>query len=133
MTKENAMNFYVSEANMYFEIENVDGEDEVVVETSTGYELIEKIGQYEKEEFDKLFESEELPVFHARLKYILITHEQDGIKFNLKLNGDDGAYADLTFKREVLRDKNAKKIAMIREVLDFDKEAESSLLRELLK
>lgn len=133
MTKEQEMNFYVSDAKMVFDIENVDGEEEVILETSTGYELFEKIGLYEKQNYKKLFENESLPVNHAHLKYVLITHEQDGIKFNLRLNGDDGAYAKLTFNQEKLNDENANKVAMMREILDFDREAETSLLREFMK
>lgn len=118
---------------MHFEVGNVDGSEDVVVDTFLGYDLIGKIGLFSKSDFKTLFKEEALPVFHARLKYIEIVHEQDGVKFNMRLDGDDSASVDLTFTPQLLKDDNAKKIAMIREVLDFDNEAESSLLRDFLK
>lgn len=128
----NEMNLYISEAKMYFDIENVDGEEEVVVETTTGYELFDKIAQYNKKDFEELFQNESVPVLFAQLKYIQLVQEQNGIKFNLKLDADDGAYGSLIFQRETLQDENAKKLEMIREIIDYDPEAESSLLRDLI-
>lgn len=130
MTKENEMNFYVHDAILCFTIENSDGEEEVDVQSSTGYELMEKLEWYYTKAYDKIFGES----FHyVYLNYIQITHEQDGVKFNLRLNGDDGAYGKLSFNTDVLEDENERKIAMIREVIDFDPESETSLLREMFR
>ena len=130
MTKENEINFYVHDAIMCFTIENGDGEDDVDVLTNTGYELMEKLEWYYTKEYDNIFGES---VHYAYLKYIQVTHEQEGVKFSLRLNGDDGAYGNLSFKTDALKDENERKIAMIREVLDFDPEAETSLLREMFR
>lgn len=128
MTKENEMNFYVHDAILCFIVENCEGEEEEVdVQTSTGYELMEKLEWYYTKDYDKIFGEN----FHyAYLRYIKVIHEQDGVKFSFRLNGDDGAYGKLLFNTDALKDENEQKIAMIREVLDFDPEAETSLLRE---
>lgn len=133
MSKEYEISFPLAKARMHFLIETVDGEEETFVEVWEGFELIERMKQYATEDYKKLFENESMPVHYAHLQYIEYNHDQDGANFNFKINGDDISTAKVKFNTNVLRDENAKKIAMIREVLDFDPEAETSLLRELFR
>ena len=133
MNKEYEMSFPLMDARMHFLIETVDGEEETCVMVCEGFELIERMKQYVTEDYKKLFEDETMHVHYARLRYIEYNHEQNGVKINLKIDGDDVSMANVKFDTHVLEDENAKKVAMIREVLDFDHEAETSLLRELFR
>lgn len=72
-------------------------------------------------------------VFQAEIISIKYYFKQNDVDFEMLIGTDDAATVKLTFDNMTLQDENAKKIAMIREVLDFDKEAERSLLRELFK
>ncbi len=133
MNKEYEMSFPLLNARMHFLIETVDGEEETYVDICEGFELIERMKQYATEDYKKLFEDEPMHIHYARLRYIEYNHEKDGVNINIKIDGDDVSTAKVKFDTGVLEDENAKKVAMIREVLDFDPEAETSLLRELLR
>lgn len=133
MSKEYELSFPLTKARIHFLIETVDGEEETYVEVWEGFELIERIKQYATEDYKNLFENELMPVFYAHLQYIEYNHEQDGANFTFKIKGNDTSTAKVKFNTSVLEDENAKKVAMIREVLDFDPEAETSLLRELIR
>lgn len=133
MNKEHEMSFPLTTARMHFLIETVDGEEETFVEVFEGFDLIQKLQQYATQNYKALFEEESMPVHYAHLRYIEYKHEQDGVNVRFKIDAEDTASATVAIKPSVLQDENAKKIAMIREVLDFDKEAESSVLRDLFK
>lgn len=132
MSKEQELIFNPKEARMHFLIENIDGQEETHVDVWEGYELIERLTQYGNEDFETLFENESLPVNYARLLYVEYKHQQDGVDFSFRINGDDMSTAKVKFNTQTLEDENAKKIAMIREILDFDDEAEVSLLTDFI-
>ena len=112
-----------------------DGQEDGYVEVFAGYELMEKLKNYFTEDYVSLFENNPLdsglPAMYVRLKHIEYKTDQNGIDMKMVIDGDDVAYINLNLSTQNLEDENAKKVAMIREVLDFDSEAEYSLLREL--
>lgn len=133
--KEYNIEAYMDKARIHFEVETVDGQEDDYVEVFEGYELMEKLKCYFTEDYESLFEDDPLdsglPPIHVELKRIEYVTNQEGINMKMVIDGDDCAHLDLQFSTQKLEDENAKKVAMIREVLDFDKEAEYSLLREL--
>lgn len=133
MSKEYEMGFPLLNARMHFLIETVDGEEETFVDVCAGYELIERMKQFAMGDYKKLFENESLPVHYAHLKYIEYNHDQDGVNISFKIDSDDVSTANLKFDTSVLKDENAIRIALIREILDYDSEAETSLLRDLIQ
>lgn len=133
MKQEFEMNFGVLDARMKFTVENVDGETETYVDIHSGYELFERMKQYATEDFKTLFENESLPVFFATLQNIEFKHEQEDVKFRMSITDDDVPYCNLRFSPKTLQDENAKKISLIREIVDYDRESENGLLHQLLK
>lgn len=97
------------------------------VDISSGHELFEKLQLFYEGKYEELFG---FPVFDVRINGIEYHTEQKGIEFSLKIGTDDAAQAVITFHKQTLHDENAKKIALIREIIDYDPEAEYSLLRE---
>ncbi|MEX3623522.1 hypothetical protein [Viridibacillus arvi] len=120
-------------ARLNFKIETNDGEEEIYIEVIAGYELMQKLGLFFKEKYIEIFEGEYDYIYDAKLVSIEYIHKVNGLDINMSISTDEAATLKLKFDAKTLEDKNAKKIAMIREVLDFDKEAEQSVLRELFE
>lgn len=133
--KEYNIESYMNKACIHFEVETVDGQEDGYVEVFAGYELMEKLKNYFTEDYDSLFEDDPLdsglPAMYVRLKHIEYKSNQKGIDMKMIIDGDDAAHVNFNLSTQNLEDENARKVAMIREVLDFDNEAEYSLLREL--
>lgn len=127
--KDNTLNFAPTFEITFASEQFEDGGEDVIYAIS-GYELFDTLKAFYEKQYEKLFGQY---VFHVEIVSIKYKFNNSDIQFALNIGTDDVAQAQLSFNKQVVFDENAKKIAMIREVLDFDKEAESSLLRELFQ
>lgn len=127
--EENKLNFSPT-VEITFTSGQFEDEEEHVIYVTCGYELFDTLKAFYEKKYEELFG---YPVFHVEIVSIKYLFNNNDVQFTLNIGTDDAAQAQLSFNQQVVFDENAKKIAMIREVLDFDKEAECSLLRELFQ
>lgn len=130
MNEENKMYFQPSKARLVFSIETGDGIEETYVDVEMGYQLDEKLKLYYTGNYKELFG---VGVFYAELLRIEYIHESEDIDFKMVIGNDDAPNVELSFKTDKLQGENAKKISLIREIIDYDRESENSLLHKLLK
>ncbi|MBG9732272.1 hypothetical protein ABD87_22875 [Lysinibacillus sphaericus] len=119
-------------ARLNFTVETVDGDEETYVEVHTGYELMEKLRLYLTKEYTKIFNDDYPYVSFAHLKGIEYSHTTNEVNVKFYISTDDSASLNLAFDTNVLQDANAKKIALFREIIDYDNESENILLHKLL-
>lgn len=126
--KENEVIFPVFATIEFFAEEEEDHPDGLSVSVHSGYELFEKLQLFYENKYEELFG---YPVYNIHMEKILFHSKNDEVNFSLSVNSDDDMYGKLEVNRTKLEDKNAQTIAMIREVIDFDPEAEGSLIQKL--
>ena len=131
--KENEIVIGGLTACLNFSVETVDGDQETYVEVHTGYELLEKLSLYLIKDYTKIFNDDYPYVSFAHLKGIEYSYSTNEVNFQFYISTDDSASLNLKFDTTVLHGVNAKKIALLREIIDFDNESENILLHQLLK
>lgn len=131
--RENVIEIGGLVARMNFRIETVDGEEEkAFIEADAGYALMEKLRLYAIGEYTTIFENEYSHVHYAELISINYQLKAKGVDIDMSISTDDSASIKLTFDTRSLEDKNAQKIALMREIIDFDPETENYLLKQLM-
>lgn len=117
-------------AKINFVIDPHEDEEYRSVEINSGYELFESLKLYYEGKYEELFGFVAFDVVLLGIDYILKNNELD---FKLKIGTDDNAQGELVLNTESLKDENAKKIKMIRDIVDYDLESEDYLLKEWYK
>ncbi|MBG9693298.1 hypothetical protein ABD91_21420 [Lysinibacillus sphaericus] len=125
--KENEVIFPVFATIEFFAEEEEDHPDGLSVNVYSGYELFEKLRLFYENKYEELFG---YLVFNIHMERILFHSQNNEVNFSLSVNSQDDMYGNLKVDPTKLGDKNALTIAMIREVIDFDPEAEDSLIRK---
>ncbi|MFY0516352.1 hypothetical protein ACOMCU_00780 [Lysinibacillus sp. UGB7] len=125
--KENEVVFPVFATIEFFAEEEEDHPDGLSVLVYSGYELFEKLRLFYENKYEELFG---YPVYNIHLDRVIFKSQNDEVDFTLNVNSNDDMYGKLKVNPTKMADKNAQTIAMIREVIDFDPEAEDSLIRK---
>lgn len=124
--KENQL-IFGAVATMEFVSGHLEDEETHCIHIDSGYELFEKLQLFYEGKHEELFGRR---VFDVSITKITYHASQKGTDFKMVIGTDDSACVMLNLNKQALQDENAQKIAMIRELIDYDPEAEVSLLRE---
>lgn len=125
---ENKMAFQPTHALLWFYSEDFE-DDYDYLEVLMGYELDNALKLYYNGKVEQLFDN----IYHAQLIRIEYFHYSTDIAFRMSIGMDDSPNIELSLNTNNLQDSNAKRLSLIRDIINFDSETENVLLKELVE